>query len=409
MANHTVRTQWGSLSSTFSGLTETQKDALADITSSYCRKLAMDTGCPVLASYGTLLGMCRDQDFIPHDYDVDLVLVAPSDHAEMHRVIVRLLRSLDADERAVGVRFENNVQIGWYVAVGDQTVKIEVFVGWIEGGRFFQWFAVDGCPADAVLPPKQLPLRGRMVPVPARPQIVLQHIYGQTWRTPDERHRHDVEAIDYGRFAFSGLRTHCDYWSKYYRRGAANQVWAVSPTPFSQYVAERVRPSARLIEIGAGNGRDLREYLRRGFAVTGSEAVNEALSHWPADAETLKLDLHNTLDVLNHSGGYHAIVGRFLLHSMARFGQLNVFLLAARCLSGDGLAMFETRVDGGGRVDYANRTPHYRRLQPVSQIVSDAQRAGLTLVECQVSDTAAVFGDERPTVARTVFRRTRDG
>ena len=139
-------------------------------------------GVAAFITSGTLLGMVRDGDFIPHDDDLDICYIGNSSSEkeilEERQAIAKFLR-----QKGCGVQ-ESNVAHYWCVSPGG--VKLDIFTGFMESGRC----SINPLPrkaiaATAVLPVKTAGFHGHNLALPAEPESLLEVNYGPSWRKPD--------------------------------------------------------------------------------------------------------------------------------------------------------------------------------------------------------------------------------
>ena len=63
------------------------------------------------------------------------------------------------------------------------------------------------------------------------------------------------------------------YWDEYYKKDAAPSF----PSPFAEYVANKLSTKQNILEIGCGNGRDSKYFSSKGHHVTGLDKSAEAI------------------------------------------------------------------------------------------------------------------------------------
>ncbi|MCA0901406.1 discoidin domain-containing protein [Microbulbifer agarilyticus] len=139
-------------------------------------------GVSAFITSGTLLGMVREGDFIPHDDDLDICYIGNSSSAkeilEERIALAKFLRG-----KGCGVQ-ESNVAHYWCVSPGG--VKLDIFTGFIEGGRC----SINPLPRRAIderaiFPVKTESFHGHDLTLPSKPESLLQVNYGPNWRKPD--------------------------------------------------------------------------------------------------------------------------------------------------------------------------------------------------------------------------------
>ena len=135
------------------------------------------------ATAGTLLGICRENDLIAHDGDIDFGMhIADYDEA-----LVPLLRSHGFRLR----RTLGSVENGLILKFLHGRTKVDIFFFYPEGGGGRLWHALsDGGRIRAHFPPFRLKphlFHGTQLYVPDPVEAVLAANYGPGWRTPVKR------------------------------------------------------------------------------------------------------------------------------------------------------------------------------------------------------------------------------
>jgi predicted nucleotidyltransferase len=127
----------------------------------------------VVLMYGTLLGACREGDFIPHDTDIDLAL-----KIEEKNKLISVIPELD-NLGFLLVRFEENL-----VSV----MKDEVYIDFYFFKKRYFFFRYNS--PGLVLKGKYLndliefQFLNQCFLVPRHWQVLLRELYGKTWKTP---------------------------------------------------------------------------------------------------------------------------------------------------------------------------------------------------------------------------------
>ncbi|MDE0056305.1 MAG: LicD family protein, partial [Gammaproteobacteria bacterium] len=259
--------------------------------------------------YGTLLGCIRNNDFIPHDDDVDVCFLADEQGldaaaGEFRRIIKTLT---DIGQR---VQFDSSAQFHW----GLQGTSLDVFMAWMEGENLFMYNAGGTFSRNQIYPLAEREFKGRQVWVPNDSEALLELIYGPGWRVPDPSFQwrvtpevrakmNELNAIPIG-----DESTHTeikDYWSRFYA-----YAHTTLPSAFAAAVAIELTEPGYVVDLGCGNGRDSVFFAQLGHSVIGLDVSGKAIDDNQArvlekqvdDIEFKQVDVgapHTLVDILN--------------------------------------------------------------------------------------------------------------
>ncbi len=143
----------------------------------------------VCFGFGAALAVVRENDLIPHDDDLDLIIAfEPQEAANLPAALERVAEHLTPLGYAVSGEFFAHC----HVRSPGRGKKIDVFVGLIEGDEV-SWHPGPRTAlhrAD-VFPASTGSVFGVEVPLPADPEGYLASQYGPDWRTPDPNFKHN--------------------------------------------------------------------------------------------------------------------------------------------------------------------------------------------------------------------------
>jgi hypothetical protein len=211
------------------------------------------------------------------------------------------------------------------------------------------------------------------------------------------------------------LTQHHDYWNGFYA-GRGTDV-PEDPSPFARWVATRLEPGERVVELGFGTARDSLWFAAQGHEVRGYDFAESAVAFGTdraaerhLEASFSVLDLYDRFAVervvaeLAGAEGAKNVYGRFLIHSLEEQGRANLLDLAAGVLTGGGALFLEFRTgkDQGGEHLFGDS--HFRVYLDPATVVDEIRARGGRLVHDEQGHGLAVYKTEDPHVARIVAR-----
>lgn len=354
-----------------------------------------ETGVEAFLAYGTLLGAVREGDFIGHDSDIDLGYVSRHTHpVDVIRESYRLQRELTDQgfliNRYSAAAFKVDVR------EADGSLRgLDVFGGYLLDGHLYLMGEI-GTPfeKDWIFPLGSSELAGRSFPVPARPEKLLEAMYGPGWKVPDPAFHFSTPQSTHRRLNgwFRGIRTHRAEWDRRFS-GKRESLPRLEPSPLAQEVLEDGRPH-RVVDVGAGRGADALWFARQGIptiALDHSKGADNAVRRVAADEgldyESDWINLHELRSVLGQGTrvarleGPTTVVANHLVDATDRRGLAALARFARMALSGGGrfYAEFLSAPPGGGR---GERGRDLLQPVPVAGVVGVLEAAGAHIVRC---------------------------
>jgi len=377
-----------------------------------------EAGYDAHLSYGCLLGAVRDGRMIGHDSDADVAYLSP------HGSPADVIRESFAMERALRRR-------GWKVVrmsgadlkllhplPDGRDVHIDVFAGFHVGDTFYLLGSRSGrLPRAALTPTGTVTLEGVELPAPARPEEVLEFLYGADWRAPDPSFRSVDPAQGVHRLDgwFRGFRTDAIAWNELYRGRRAEIPSA--PSAFARWADELLPPGAGIAEIGCGNGRDVTWFFERGRPVRAFDfsgaAVRQTRRRLERAAGAIDdvgaLALNDSRSALVAGAELARTPTPMSLYARGLVGCLDdealdhLWLLASMSLRRGGVLLLEFPATGTAEPSVPARL--HRRIDP-SGIVAGIRRRGGLVEQVEVGPGQDFFDRHDPRVARVVARWT---
>ncbi|KUJ84914.1 hypothetical protein AWR36_004560 [Microbulbifer flavimaris] len=154
----------------------------------------VDSKWPIVLCYGTLLGFHRDNDFIAHDDDIDLLCITGQGRGDLEKVAREIAKVLGSAGFRAQVNFNNRREHLPFVQVFSRIHKVhlDIFLAYSEESEIFlpmRNVNYSSVPASILLPVEERSFFGRPYSVPAKIEGFLEARYGATWRTPDKHFR----------------------------------------------------------------------------------------------------------------------------------------------------------------------------------------------------------------------------
>lgn len=429
LAKKTILNQWGSNSVPFSEYSQAEISCFVFELSNFIQKCNEVTGHDIFATYGTLLGAVREKNVISQDFDFDLCLVIQdvNNKEELVEKFADAIKKIRKIKSVVDVTVSSATQYAVsYVAFGIR-FTIDFFLGWFDRGVFHQAFSIDerfGLSQSDVFPFERLKFCSSEIPGPKSYEKFLLAIYGDSWNTRDDGFSYmsyfsklgglpPPENTVFGRINFNKA-----YWDDYY----AKHHLVPAPSQFAVFGESWVEEKVKVIEVGAGSGRDSFYFLARGHSVTVTDYSTSALeliSNTVTENDNFRsrqLDYADTLRMEDFSqenrGKFDIFYSRFLFHAVSEVGELNLLSSAMQVLKDGGLLMAEFRVYGEGVFDKHKpwdelelTSDHYRRPLVTKEFIDKLLSRGFEILYQAEGHGFAFHKREDPLVARVVARK----
>lgn len=376
-------------------------------------------GIELFPMYGTLLGMIRDGQLIPHDDDFDMCYVSRQTTDEgICREALDIMKCLQEAGYHVNKAAFGVFQI--YV----KDIYFDVFVGWVRDEQFrLYWGIPDGLPVSEIEPLQPIDMYGVGFLAPRNAELVLATIYGPGWRSPDPSFNYTAQVVYHPNFKFltkgwpklSGA----EYWNSTYAKAAIPQF----PSQFAVFVAPELEEGVSILDIGCGNGRDSFFFAERGYDVVGIDASQTAVDKanqmaksrgLPASFSTIDLYLPKSFNpfIEAHEKSFDVIYARFFLHAIDPTGEKVFWRMVERMLKPGGRVFVEARTINDplakrGLQVSANEsiTDHYRRFLDPEALYASAAREKLAVEYKAVGNAMARYRNDDPEVVRVVLRK----
>jgi SAM-dependent methyltransferase len=383
--------------------------------------IADDMNLDLFPFYGTLLGAIREQGFIGHDNDFDVVYISEySTPDEVRSEFVRLCQALI--KRGYQLHFTKTHV--WVRLPGSRSNrrKIDIFFSWFTSGDQFQVsYGYHGPPV--LKSPEFFKFRSEKlgdaeIAVPANSEDILTQLFGLNWRTPDPGFSHlsDSRIVDRN-YWLSPSELTVLHWAQFYRDNAPAE-----PSPFALEMTRRLGEPGAVIELGCGSGRDSIYFASQGWRVWASDRSTEAIDrathagagkmadnpHFSSVDASSPAQLQDFVKhVLDATAESNQLVFyfRFFLHAVDEQTEQTIFDTLVNTIARPFRLCAEFRTAEDRRLAKAHGQ-HYRRYIDTDEFVARLRgRWGFELDHFEKGQGLSPFGDEDPFLCRIIARR----
>lgn len=149
----------------------------------------------VCLGFGSVLAAVRDNDLIPHDDDLDIIVGLERDRAPTIREGLAQVSEF-LGHKGHAVTGEKYYAHRFVSRRGMK--KVDVFVGLFENNRI-GWYPGEraALPREIIFPPRTFSLLGNTCKIPRSPKEYLAELYGPNWEVPDPHFKHSAEQSAY--------------------------------------------------------------------------------------------------------------------------------------------------------------------------------------------------------------------
>ena len=197
-----------------------------------------------------------------------------------------------------------------------------------------------------------------------------------------------------------------NHWDEYYKKDNIPDY----PSPFAEYVVNKLSNQQTILEVGCGNGRDAKFLASQGHLVTGLDRSGEAIELCKKlySVESLEFFFGTIADIEKiNKKKYDLIYSRFVIHAMSLNEEIKTLNMSHKLLNEDGQFFVECRSINdplSRKGDILSKTEriegHYRRFIILEEFKQRLVQVGFKIMQSIESDGLAKFGEDDPVVIR---------
>lgn len=209
------------------------------------------------------------------------------------------------------------------------------------------------------------------------------------------------------------------FWNSYYHQHAKDKEIRNSSS-FAEFCFKKffVKKNLRIIELGAGNGRDAIFFARKHINVLAIDQSADAIQH---EKDMLHPDYSQyldckELDFVNEDYTKYepidAFYSRFTIHSITQKNEELLLPKLYQSLKQNGLLCIEVRTINDpiyGQGEYIDKdtyfTDHKRRFINSKEFLAKALKLGFHLVYFTEENNLSVYKDDNPVLMRIILKK----
>ncbi len=338
----------GRFSPTFSVRSEEHLAPLLDAVESVTAALA-DVDVVAFPAWGTLLGAVREQNLLGHDSDADLGYISrASAPVDVIRESFELQRLLNA--RGFHTYRYSGAAIRIQVLEADGAKRgLDLFAAFYDSGRlYFMGEVGTDFREEWLFPFTTCRIADRELKAPARPDKLLEAMYGPSWEVPDPAFKFSTPDDVKARLNdwFRGTSPFRGDWERVLGRRA---VVKGAQSDLARLVHAQAPPGATVLDVGTGFGADAlwlagqgRSVIAYDFVERAARAAKRIAARRDLDLTVRPLNLTEMRSVwgegawVSRQPGSRVILARHLLDATTWQGRQNFGRFASMALRGGG-------------------------------------------------------------------------
>jgi SAM-dependent methyltransferase len=310
----------------------------------------------------------------------------------------------------------------WVPLPDGRRCGIDVFGSFHLGERFFVTGSLTGTlDRSALLPFGTVTLEGREIVAPADPERVLAFTYGPDWRVPDPAFHFDHDPVDVRRMDgwFRAPRRRIRFWSDFYKGPDSARV-PKEPSSFAAWVQrrldERGTGATRILDVGAGTGRDATYFTEQGHLVAAMDYTSHGMRSTQRYRKERGVkvayryfnveDLRSVLVTgarYSYDENVREVYARGLLDVLGDTGRDNFWRFASMVQRRGGETFVEFRTPESAR-EPTYFGSHQRTYLDPDTAVREVEALGGRVVRRETGRDLAPLGRENPEICRLVVR-----